>query len=105
MNNLLLKLLIFQTSPSFFQIFSEGADGDSEVGPPLWDDVALLPYEAQQQVLGVPWPAVDPGALEPVGDMSLQTEQRQQRELERSNLNAQLWPVETAAVKKAFKVK
>ncbi|TNN85426.1 hypothetical protein EYF80_004448 [Liparis tanakae] len=46
-------------------MFSEGPNGEGDVRPPLWDDVALLPEQAQQQVLGVPGPVVDPGALEP----------------------------------------
>lgn len=54
-----------------FGFFSEGTNSEGEVTSPLRNDVALFPEQAQQQVLGVPGPAVDPGALEPVRDMSL----------------------------------
>lgn len=71
-----LKLIFTSVCPSQFS--SEGANGEGEVppSPSLWDDVALLPEQAQQQVLGVLGPAVDPGALEPVGDMSLEDRHR-----------------------------
>lgn len=51
--------------------FSEGTDSEGEIRPALWDYVALLPEQAQQQVLRVLGPAVNPGALQPVGDMFL----------------------------------
>lgn len=54
------------------KIFSYGANGQGEVAPPLWNDVALLPQQAQQQVLGMLGPVVDPGAVEPSGDIVLQ---------------------------------
>lgn len=53
------------------QSLSEGTNSEGEVTPPLWDDVALFPEQPQQQVLGVVGPAVNPGVLEPSGDMSL----------------------------------
>lgn len=59
-----------------FQFSSQGAYSEGEVTPPVWDDVALLPEQAQQQELGVLGPAVDPGVLEPVGDMSLKYRHR-----------------------------
>jgi len=71
MNNVLLCVC---ARLSFYEMFSEGPNGEDDVRPPLWDDVALLPEQAQQQVLGVPGPVVDPGALEPGGNVSLQTQ-------------------------------
>ncbi|KAL3052973.1 hypothetical protein OYC64_005494 [Pagothenia borchgrevinki] len=62
---------LFSTFACPCQFFSEGPNSEGEVSPPLWDDVALLPEQAQQQVLCVLRPAVDPGALQPAGDMSL----------------------------------
>lgn len=56
---------------------SEGANSESEPPTSRWDDVALLSEQAQEQVLCVLGPAVDTGALEPVGDMSLQHRQSQ----------------------------
>lgn len=50
---------------------SEGADGEGEVAPWWRDDVALLPGQPQQQVLVFQRPAVDPGALEPGGYVTL----------------------------------
>lgn len=50
---------------------SQRLNSEGEVRPSLRDDVALLPEQAQQQVLGVSGPAVDPGVLEPGGDVSL----------------------------------
>lgn len=50
---------------------SERADGEREVAPWWRDDVALLPGQPQQQVLVVQAPAVDPGALQPGGDVML----------------------------------
>lgn len=52
-------------------IVSDWTKSEGEVSAPLWNDVALLPEQAQQQVLCVLGPTEDPGALEPVGDMSL----------------------------------
>lgn len=66
------KLILFHRRLSWSVFFfSEGTNGEGEVSPLLWDDVAFLPEQAQQQVRGVVGPAVDPGVLEPVGDMSL----------------------------------
>lgn len=50
---------------------SECADGEREVAPRWRDDVALLPGQPQQQVLVVQAPAVDPGALQPGGNVML----------------------------------
>lgn len=53
---------------------SERADGEGEVAPWWRDDVALLPGQPQQQVLVVQAPAVDPGALQPGGNVMLLTQ-------------------------------
>lgn len=74
MNNVLLCVC---ARLSFYEMFSEGPNGEDDVRPPLWDDVALLPEQAQQQVLGVPGPVVDPGALEPGGNVSLECIRKQ----------------------------
>lgn len=50
---------------------SQCADGEGEVAPWWRDDVALLPGQPQQQVLDFQRPAVDPGALEPGGNVTL----------------------------------
>lgn len=51
---------------------SEGADGEGEVARWRSNDVALLPEQPQQQVLDVLGPAVDPGVLQPLGNVVLQ---------------------------------
>lgn len=50
---------------------SEGADSEGEVWLMCGNDVAFLPEQAQQQVLGVLGPVVDPGAQEPGRDVLL----------------------------------
>lgn len=50
---------------------SERADSERKITSSLWDDVALLSQQSQEQVLGVLGPPVDPGAPEPVWDMFL----------------------------------
>ena len=48
---------------------SERSDSEGEVPGQGGGDVALLPEEAQQEVLGVLRPAVDPGVQQPAGDV------------------------------------
>lgn len=60
---------------------SERADGEGEVAPRWRDDVALLPQQAQQQVLLVRGPTVDPGALQPGGDVTLLSHKHTQSRL------------------------
>lgn len=57
--------------PPLLWLPSECADGEREVAPWWRDDVALLPGQPQQQVLVVQAPAVDPGALQPGGNVLL----------------------------------
>lgn len=84
----------------FFWFSSEGTYSEGKVTPSLWDNVALLPEQAQQQVLGVLGPTVDPGVLEPVGDMSLKYRQSGSVSVSQKGLQAdedviQMWPVAT----------
>lgn len=58
-------------SKSSFLSSSQRTNSEGDVRAPLRDDVALLPEQTQQQVLGVAGPAVDPGVLEPAGHVSL----------------------------------
>lgn len=58
-------------------MWSQRLNSEGEVRPSLRDDVALLPEQAQQQVLGVDGPAVDPGVLEPGRDVFLREERQQ----------------------------
>lgn len=51
--------------------FLERTDSESEIVSTLRDNVALLPQQTQQQVLGVLGPPVDSGAPQPVWDMFL----------------------------------
>lgn len=63
------SIILFPTASSGLP--SECADGEREVAPWWRDDVALLSGQPQQQVLDFQGPAVDPGALEPGGYMTL----------------------------------
>ncbi|MEQ2237959.1 hypothetical protein ILYODFUR_028506 [Ilyodon furcidens] len=71
---------------------SQRTNSEGEVCASLWDDVALLPKQTQEQVLGVTGPAVDPGVLQPAGHMSLTeteaVEQVRGLSLPQSNFNS-----------------
>lgn len=54
----------------------EGTDSDGEIAPSRWHHVSLLSHQAQQQVVSVLGPAVDPGAAEPVRDVFLEHRHR-----------------------------